>query len=127
MEAQALNLLGLIAGARGELDNEQAYYEHCLSLSRRIGDLYREGYRSGQSGGAIAILRESYREAIGYLDGSLDVFNDLGRQESVALNLGNLAHVYQKLGDFDTARRHTREMLRLARQLVLMPRAGRAD
>ena len=121
MEAQALNLLGLIAGARGELDNEQAYYEHCLSLSRRIGDLYREAIALANLG-VIAILRESYREAIGYLDGSLDVFNDLGRQESVALNLGNLAHVYQKLGDFDTARRHTREMLRLARQLGAMPR-----
>lgn len=121
LEAQATNTLGLIAGARGDIDTEQQCYERCLALARQIGDLYREAIALANLG-VIAIVRESHHEAKTYLERGLEIFTDLGRRESVALNLGNLAHVYQKLGDFDTARRHTREMLRLSRQLGAMPR-----
>ena len=121
LEAQAVNMLGLVAGARADLDTEQARYEESLALSRQIGDLFREAVAVANLG-VIALLRQEYKEAIGYLETAIEKFNDLGRQESVALNLGNLAHANLKLGHTATARVHVREMLRLARQLGAVPR-----
>lgn len=121
LEAQATNLLGLIAGARADLDTEKSCYEQCLLLSRQIGDLFREAIALANLG-VIAILNDSPREAIRYLETCLEMFNDLGRRESVALNLGNLAHAYMILGDMETARAQTREMLVLSRQLGARPR-----
>jgi tetratricopeptide (TPR) repeat protein len=121
LEVQAVNLLGLIAGLRSDLETEQVCYERCLELSRQIGDLFREAIALANLG-VIAILRESYQEAIRYLEAGLEIFNDLGRQESVALNLGNLAHVYLKLGDLAASRKHLREMLRISKKLGAQPR-----
>jgi class 3 adenylate cyclase/tetratricopeptide (TPR) repeat protein len=120
LEAQAINMLGLIAGVRADLETEQACYEESLALSRQIGDLFREAVALANLG-VIAILRQSYPEAIRYLESCLDMFNDLGRLESVALNLGNLATIYLQTGDLETARRHVREMLRLSAQLGAPP------
>ena len=121
LEAQAINMLGLIAGARADLDTEQACYEQSLVLSRQTGDLFREAVAVANLG-VIAILRHAYHEAITYLETAIEKFNDLGRRESVALNLGNLAHANLMLRQPATARVHVREMLRLARQLGAVPR-----
>lgn len=121
LEAQAVNMLGLIAGARADLPAEKACYEEALALSRQSGDLFREAVAVANLG-VIAILGHDYHEAIGYLDAAIEKFTDLGRRESVALNLGNLAHAHLMLGQAATAREHVRDMLRLSRQLGAMPR-----
>lgn len=121
LQAQAINLLGLIAGARADLDTEKACYEQCLALSRRIGDLYREAIALANLG-VIAILSDAPRDGVEYLETCLEMFEDLGRRESVALNLGNLAHAYMMLGEIETARRQTREMLVISRQIGALPR-----
>jgi predicted ATPase/DNA-binding CsgD family transcriptional regulator len=90
VSALSLVTLGNLATARGELTQAKEYYQHCSSISRKIGFHWAVG-NSTKYLGQVALLEGKLDEAEAYFLQSLRIAYDLGMDRDIANHLYELA------------------------------------
>ncbi len=115
-EINALNMLGIVAVDRREMDKATQFFETSLSLARRANHLSFEA-RALSNLGDIAYKGGDYLAAQTYDRIALERFRELGEQGQLGIAVGNLAQADLKMGDVAAAWRGAREVLALGRTL----------
>jgi len=115
-ESQALNVLGIVAAARRNLEEAERFYQESLIVARRAGNPKRESAALGNLG-ETAYLRGDYAAAQTFARSAIAIGKELGDQSGLMISLGNLAQATLRLGDLCAARDGAGETLALARQL----------
>jgi predicted ATPase/DNA-binding SARP family transcriptional activator len=98
----ALNNLGNLASADGNLPKARAYYEQSLAGARGREDGWSVS-RSLNNLGALALTEGDYETAERYFFESLTLFERQGDRASVADTVNNLASIFHRRGHYDRA------------------------
>jgi tetratricopeptide (TPR) repeat protein len=123
LELYALNRLGSIAGARDEKDTTRRLHEECLERARAVGNREREATALTNLGDGARFHHTDYAQARAFYQSALEIDQEMGQQEWVAMGLANLADVSVDMDDLAAARGYLHKGLRLARQLGALPQA----
>jgi tetratricopeptide (TPR) repeat protein len=102
--AQALNILGELARAAGEYDRAQEFYEECMTVSRKSGEIIRQVMMQVNLAHVANHLGESDR-ARGLALEVIRQWVDIGRKQGVSDGLAILAGSLGKLGEPEKAAR----------------------
>jgi predicted ATPase len=116
VRAAALHAAGNLASHLGDYKTARDYYEACLALRWRIGDLSGVARTLGNLGN-LADFQGNYTEARALYDQSLSLCRQLKDRHGIANALQNLGNIAADQGDYTTARAHYEESLTLFRAL----------
>lgn len=120
IRADLLGNRGLIARSRSDLAAAERLHKEALSISRSIGDRYREAQQLGNLG-SVALDRHDLDRAEALITQALRIFEQLGNARAIAINTNNLCTVYQMRGDDERLRAE------LGRLVPLQERLGDRD
>jgi tetratricopeptide (TPR) repeat protein len=113
--ADTLNVLGMIASDKEDLDSAAGYYSEALALYHGIGNRRRIAAMQCNLGN-IAFFRGDYRQAIEMYRDALDLFRALGEAVALAMTLSNMGAAMRELGDLAQATLALEESAGYARQ-----------
>ncbi len=112
--ADCLNVLGMIASDKEDLDGATRLYEEALALYRPLGIKHRIAAMLCNLGN-IAYFRGHYEQAIATYADALDLFRAIGDSVALAATLSNTGAAYRELGRLDLATKALEESLVHAR------------
>ncbi len=98
LEAEALYLCASMYGTKGDLDKELIYLNNAIELFkeqknyRMLGLMYSNLSANHSD-------RKNYKEAIASCEHALEIFKEIGEDESSAATLRNLGDLYSKTGE----------------------------
>ncbi|HEX2190161.1 MAG TPA: diguanylate cyclase [Longimicrobiaceae bacterium] len=123
--AQSLNNMGLVSDARGAREAALSYFRQSLAVSREMNDrrstaqaLHNLGVFMRRDPGAG---EEGLRDAQGLIKESLQLFEDIGAREQVALAQYNLGDVLYALGNYRLSMHHFQRGLGIASEIEAAP------
>jgi predicted ATPase len=100
--AELQRMLGMVVGARGELERETQLLEESLTLSREVGSLRGTAASFFILGGAWR-QRGDFERATQLLEEALTMFRETGEQALIASVLTHLGFTYLFQGDLERA------------------------
>ncbi len=100
--ADALNVLGMIASDKEDLDSASERYSEALVLYRQLGNQRRIAAMLCNLGN-VAYFRAEYRRAVEMYCDAREVFLASGEVVSLAMTLSNMGAALRELGDMDRA------------------------
>ena len=103
-QAEALRLLGILEGTRGNYENQMQRLRQGLESAQRIGDPHLL-YSFLSSLGIAAYQRNDLLLASWYIEHALQAAQTLGDAGKIAVSLNNLGNLAYENGDPDRARR----------------------
>jgi class 3 adenylate cyclase/tetratricopeptide (TPR) repeat protein len=119
-ELNSLNLLGIVAGHIGRLEEARSRFQEVLNLAQANGEMARATIAL-QNLGDDAYRRGDYREAKAYGLAAFEQSRELEQHSTTAMSLVNIALADLKLDNRESARRQAIEGIILARRLGTMP------
>ena len=113
--ADSVNVLGMIASDKEDLDEAMRLYGEALALYRALGSKRRIAAMLCNLGN-IAYFRGDYEHAIAMYTDALDLFRAVGDSVALAATLSNTGAAYRELGRLDLATKALEEGLGYARK-----------
>ena len=98
LEAEALYLCAGMYGTKGDLDKELIYLNNAIELFKGQNNLRMVGLMYSNLS-ANHSDRKNYKEAIASCEHALEIFKEIGEDESSAATLRNLGDLYSKTGN----------------------------
>ncbi len=117
---QALNRLGVLAGALGHPLEETQYYQQTLDLALSVGNRERAATALNNLG-AQAGEANDWQRARGYYQRALEMSRETGARQGEALHLINLGLACVQLREEAQARAYLLDGIRLAQKLGALP------
>lgn len=115
-QADAVNLLALIAENRAQLAKADMMYSDALALYRAIGD--QAGIMLVLNNQSIVRVRQGrHHEAQAMLEECADIARAIANQEGTSRALQTLAWLYRSRADYETATTYYRQGLEVARTI----------
>ena len=115
-EARVLNLLGIIAKRRGNLDQAEDYYQRSLAIKEELGD--KNGCSmSFNNLGVIAKQRGNLDQAEDYHQRSLAIKEELGDKSGCSFSFNNLGVIARQRGNLDQAEDYHQRSLAIREEL----------
>ena len=98
--------LGEVAGYGPNADRQQAqvYMHEALESMRRFNDKFNLGHTLN-SLGELARLDGNFEQAAEYIESAILIEKELGRNDELMLDEGNLGFVFSRLGKYDQSRK----------------------
>ena len=97
------------------LDAAKGWYEQCLALARKMGNLDRQGAALGNLG-SVALDQQDWPTAISYCQEALSLFRIISHQMGIALVANELAISYLQAGGLEKVRPLILEGIQAARR-----------
>jgi tetratricopeptide (TPR) repeat protein len=112
----ALESIGRIFWAKGDLDQALKYLEDALEIDRQIG--YKQGEANALGNiGIISRDKGDRDQALKYLEDALEIHKQIGCKQGEANQLGNIGFIFSIKGDLDQALKYLEDALEIDRQI----------
>jgi len=115
-EGYALNALGFVYDALGELQIAFDFYKQSLTIRQEIGDKSGEGTTLNNIS-QIFKARGDYETALRYLEQSLTISQEIGDKSGEGTRLNNISQIFKARGDYETALRYLEQSLTISQEI----------
>jgi tetratricopeptide (TPR) repeat protein len=116
---RALDHLAELAWRQGDYEGANKRYEECLAYARqqkgKLRELFTLDALVGQ--GQLLMMQAKYDEAMVSFTATLDIYKGQNNMTSLAFSYSDLSEVAFRKGDYETARRHAEESLKLRQEI----------
>ncbi len=116
-ELKISNQLGILYVEKGDLDKGIKLLQDSLELSRQLYDLRTEAVISHNLGIILFKHMGKTKEAVEYLERSLNVFYLIGDRVSECIVLSSLGTIYKSMGKYSAVKESFSKSLKIAKEI----------